>query len=571
MTTASRRSLIVRLAVICFFVFGLALIHLPDLVRIFGAPNGNYGLYTNPAGTAVRIIKAGSSSARSGLHVGDRIDLNANAPIVRDGIISGPNIALHADSIAIIRVTAPIRRTIVLRADPEPVSNYPLLVLRELFLFIPIAIGSMLLLMRPSPVTWWFFFMMLGAHDAPVSVAYYRLFPGPAAHDVMRAFRSVIGNGASFAMVMFAFSLGRRQLLGWRLVPIASAALLNAIYFFQGAFVSWAGFGTTIDTAANIVNFTLVLVGLADAYISVQRASRGKIIWLAVGLLVLAVSSTIDSIVWPDYASYATHTALSAVTLLFPFLCAYVLLSTRVVDIRFALSRTVVYGVITASAIAIFALIDVFLSRGVDQGRLSLPIDIVVAIALGFFVHNIHRHVDAIVDRLLFRRRYAAEVGLARAAKAVLHVGNDGVVGEYLVHLPVSLLDLTGAALYRHRDGRFALERHAGWEHAQTDYLDDDPLCVYLAAELGPVHPSEVPFHRDDTLQHAALAIPLVLRRQFQGFVLYGAHSDGATIDPEENRALMQLASNATVTYDHLTAAAMEAELLRLRSVVAAT
>ena len=52
------------------------------------------------------------------------------------------------------------------------------------------------------------------------------------------------------------------------------------------------------------------------------------------------------------------------------------------------------------------------------------------------------------------------------------------------------------------------------------------------------------------------------------GFVVYGAHANGADIDPDELRALAGLVKNAAVAYDHLEAQALRARIAVLEAMV---
>ena len=56
------------------------------------------------------------------------------------------------------------------------------------------------------------------------------------------------------------------------------------------------------------------------------------------------------------------------------------------------------------------------------------------------------------------------------------------------------------------------------------------------------------------------LAVPVTVRHELVSFTLYGAHANGAQLDPEEVELLEELAREAASAYDHV-----EAERARLR------
>jgi len=51
-----------------------------------------------------------------------------------------------------------------------------------------------------------------------------------------------------------------------------------------------------------------------------------------------------------------------------------------------------------------------------------------------------------------------------------------------------------------------------------------------------------------------ALAIPVTVRHELVSFTLYGAHANGAQLDPEEVELLGDLAREAARAYDHVDA-----------------
>lgn len=91
---------------------------------------------------------------------------------------------------------------------------------------------------------------------------------------------------------------------------------------------------------------------------------------------------------------------------------------------------------------------------------------------------------------------------------------------------------------------------------------------MYASAGLEPLRISDVPLRGQILGAKAApvLAMPLVLRRELVGLVLYGAHLAGADLDSDEVGALVPLVTNAMITYDHLEAVALREEVHRLRT-----
>lgn len=553
----------------CACIGALAVVHLPDISRLLGAPIATYGLITN--GASIEAIVPGSPAARAGLRAGDRIDLALNSPLTREALTL-EDLAPHPGSTLVLRLAVPRMRTVVLRAQSEPGSDGALIALRESLAFAPILLGAALLLVRPGRLTWLLFLLTLDAHAAPSTVAYFRVFTAPFEQFVLDLVQIITAVVATTAEVTFAFSLAGHAIRGWRIIPVVGAACVAIPQSLATTLNVWAPELTPVVTAPwlmileQVLLFIFVMAGIADAYVNARGQVRGKMLWLAAGLLLATVLNTVDA-VWTN-DSYAIHTAFHVAPLAFVTLCAYVLLRTRVVDIRFAISRSLAYGAITAALVVAFAMVDLVMVHVVNEGRLALPFDIVIAIVLGFSIHNIQGRVDTLVDRVLFRARYLAAEGLARAAKAVLHVRSEHAVAEYAVDLPVRLLDLTGAALYRRRADGFVLTRERAWTHLPRRCEAEDPLCVYLTSDLEPIAVADVAVHTAWP-KDVDLAVPFVLRRELHGFVVYGAHRDGTQIDATEQRSLVELVRSADLVYERIAMAEMERELTRLRGLVA--
>lgn len=567
--TMRSRSSAVRLCVIVALVGFFGTAYLPDLVRVFGYPLGDWGLTIPGDGRSVATIHPGGPAARAGIRPGDRIDLSANSRRVMLQVL-GQVASAPGDILRLRVIHNGHTRSVVLRSVREASGDAPLLVLREVIWLLPVALGILLLVLRPSPTTWGFFLFSLGAGgQPPTAIGNVRLMP-PAIAPTWEAATDLMYFALPRAgLVLFAFSLAHRSLKTWRIALIALAGLLGVIQAIPLFAVNPNFVIPSLTLGCEMGGAAIAIVALLDAYRRVSDHLRQRLYWISIGLALWVTVSVIDALLWPVYETYQFHTAIDVSQVIFPWMVAYALLHERVVDIRFALSKTLVYSILTATAVAVFALIDTFLSRGIAAGRLSLPIDVFVAIALGFFFHGIHKTIDIAVDRFLFRQRHDAETRLARAANAALHIHSEAAVAEYLVDVPARLLNLTSAALYRKNDQSFELEAHAGTSRDFPHRVPfDDPLVIYLSAELGPVRLSEIEPETRTVLpsDKAVLALPLLARRELGGFVLYGAHRDGADLDPDEIKALTPLVTSAAITYDHLEAAGLREENAELRA-----
>ncbi len=556
-----------------FTVAGLALffcvLNLPDLVRTIGYPNGDIGFRTD--GTIATVVAPELPASRAGVREGDRLDLSRLTPAGRSAVIGGylPSPGDRA-AIGFWHEGKFHRATLVAVAEA---TKPAFIIIREIVFFIPMLIGVFLVLLRPSPITWGFFLFSLTAGGSPPnSVSTSRFSSDWNAEAALSLIFITIGAVLpKIGLVLFAFSLARRALSPWIWAALGLTFFLGVIEVVpQLAHPELAGNGSWPALAAfcEIAAAAIALSGLIYAYMHVTLRLRQRLHWIAAGFILWLIVDVIDALLWPAYESYALHTAIDASQIIFPLTVTYAIFRERVIDINFVVSRTLAYGLLTTAIVGVFALLDLFLSRTMEA-RFSLPVDIVVALVLGFFFHALRGRIDAGVDRVIFRKRHVAETRLARAARAVVHVEETSAIADYLTRLPAEVLDLTGAALYMRRGTGFALEQDCGWKHSPAQTLSSsDPLVAFISSELAPVRVGDVPMQAEhlDRLDAPVLAIPLVFRRELAGFVLYGAHDDGADLDSDDERALVPLVNNAAVTYDHLEAQALREEIARLRS-----
>ncbi len=556
-----------------FTVIGLALffcvMNLPDLVRTVGYPDGDLGFRTD--GTSATIVTPDLPAWRAGIRAGDRLDLSRLTPPQRSAVIGG-YLPSPGDTAAIGFWQGGKYRRATLTAVPEQTRS-AFIIIRESVFFIPMLIGVLLVLLRPSPITWGFFLFSLTAGGSPPNSVSTSRFSSDFTTETILTLAFITCNVIlpKIGLVLFAFSLARRALTPWIWAALGVTFFLGVIEVApQLAHPELAGNDSwpTLFAFCEIAAAAIALAGLVFAYMHVAMRLRQRLHWIAAGFILWIIVDVADALLWPAYESYALHTAIDASQIIFPLAVTYAIFRERVIDINFVVSRTLAYGLLTTAIVGIFALVDLFLSRTMEA-RFSLPVDIVVALVLGFFFHALRGRIDAGVDRVVFRKRHVAEMRLARAAKAVVHVEDAAAIPDYLTRLPVEVLDLTGAALYMRRGSRFALEQNCGWKHDPPETLaPSDPLVAFISAELAPVRVGDVPMQTEHTDRHDApiLAIPLVFRRELAGFVLYGAHDDGADLDGDDERALVPLVNNAAVTYDHLEAQALREEIARLRS-----
>jgi hypothetical protein len=100
----------------------------------------------------------------------------------------------------------------------------------------------------------------------------------------------------------------------------------------------------------------------------------------------------------------------------------------------------------------------------------------------------------------------------------------------------------------------------------------DHPLVRFLKADEQVVWLQDVRAHLDpENSAIYVLAVPVTVRHELVSFVLYGAHTNGSQIDPEEVVLIKDLALEAARAYDHVEAVRTRELMSRFTAIPART
>lgn len=443
-----------------------------------------------------------------------------------------------------------------------------------------VIIAAVLLLRRPSRMLWGFFLYALGSVNGDPLAFEWEPSAIYATHAMLML--TLTNLAGPVGLWMFASRFPQDRATGWRtyvdrwVLPGAVVLALTAMLPFVAS-----TFGSKYWTESawpDVLALTIGLLCILDAFVHLRAGDRQRLKWVTMGFVTFylaygysQLASYLPSGGWPTSWSNAGWTVdvLSGVQIVIPITVAYAVLKHRVLDVNFVMSRALVYGIITTVVIGVFALVDWFFSRFLAQRQVAAVAEIIAALGMGFGINGMHRLIDRAIDRILFRRRHLAEVRLARATSGIRHVTEASAVDETLTDEPVDALGLTSAAVFRRsRDGSFERARAIGWDGGATAVITaNDSLVQNIQGERGLIRLRDVrrPGARlPDGHGAPTIAVPLFVRHELDGFVLFGSHVSGEDFDPVEIVLLEQLANAAASTYDHLEAEAAMAEAARL-------
>jgi hypothetical protein len=521
----------------------------------------------------VYYLDPGSPAEAAGMRRGDRIDVRAMTPSDRrdasNGAVSKPGNALTLH----LR-TQGHERTVTLIAQAERLSPLSRAVIgaREVVALGFITIGVLLVLRRQSRTTWGFYLYCMGLN--PGGSIGWAVLPPVTWYVGASVVNATLHNLGYIGGLVFALNFPREPRGGWRERAQSVAPLLfvvlSAVSLLAIAMRAW-GSSTELlsrsEWALQVAINVVALYALLESYLVIRGPDRRRVQWVFLAFAIAFVSAILafelNNSSWlPLSVPYPFISALFLLTGVVPIAVVYAIVRHHVFDVNFVISRALVYGVITSILVTVFSLLHWFISKQLAQTQLAFAAEIVAALALGFWLNGLHRNVDRLVDSAFFRQRHRAEQRLARAAAAIPHAESYEAVNHFLVDEPIHALDLASAALFHGAaDGRFVREAAAGCDETYGDELRrNDPLVLHMLAERAPLRLSEVGVVSAGR-SGAVLASPVVVRQRLAAIVLYGAHRDGADIDPDEVRSLVPLCVSAGAAYAHI-----EAETLRLRN-----
>lgn len=548
-------------------------------ISLLWDPPGTLGFTADYDGH-IMSVEPGSPAAATGLAIRDKVNLAATAFRYRRyvGQYPGGYSFVKVDSAVTLSVlhNGELRRVTLL---PVPLQLTPLdkalVVVRLLggLLFIVIAAG--LVLLRPSPMTWGFFFYALAVNPGSNGL-YFALLPAKLFVVARILYNVEIAVGYA-GFLMFALRFPHDVARGWRstverLLPYLIALLVaRAIYAGIAALVLGVP-SEVLAVAGWSASALMYFSGLGcfvATYLESPGEARQRIKWVIVGFavgfpaFVIAYSFGGTELLPPN--RFWAYEALTSLNALVPLTVGYAVFRHRVIDVSFVISRALVYALLTSLLVAIFSLIDYVLSAQLEAARAATVVEIGTALALGFWLDALQRRANAIVDSVFFRSRRAAERRLERSTAALPFAQSAKTVDEIVVWEPVEAFGLAAAALFRKTDGAaYARACDIGWDaNDMAELGPDDPIVLNAQAARAPVRIAEIHWTRKDLPHGSArpiVAFPLLVRQDLLGVAFYSAHAAGQDLDADEIGVLRALTDAAAYAYDHLDAERLRRE-----------
>jgi hypothetical protein len=541
-----------------------------------GYPSAYSGVHAGELGTtqveAHVTIDPGSPAAKAGLRDGDTI----RCLHIRDYEMLFPSFQTPGYGSApiqgcVVRNGVEVPFELIARPGPPARDIYGGLgfVLLRVFAYVVfLFVGSALVILRPSLMTWLLFvFCVLTSPAAAASDGLTSLSPTGYVLFTIPTQLGQFGSTASLLLFTLVFpdsSLPRgwRRAAFWVVCVVTLFALVLKMQQVIGTMAT-GFFGDPLTRNMNLITAIAVVSVTLGRLAGMRPADRARFGWVAFGIIVGVIANYLRLL--PSAALFTSFAG--TLTVVMPITLLYAILRRHVIDVRFVISRTVVYGAVTTLIVGVIAVVDFLTSQYLNGLRIALAIDALVTIALGVALHRMYGAIENAVDFIIYRRKHEAENYLKRLALTLLRAEREETIDRAVVDDPYERLDLAMAALLRFNGDRYALISAQGWNGTVPSFEREHDVVRFLATERRRLELRDLRERAKAEIAEPgvmpAIAVPIFEGDDLRGFALYGLHRDGTKLDPDEVDVLETLCQTAAQAYVRIENLHMR-QLLRL-------
>ena len=318
---------------------------------------------------------------------------------------------------------------------PTPYSERLITALFSLFSLVYVLVGAVVAARRPTnPLGWLMLGMgalsslavLLGAYAGYALVARPGLPAGEEAAWVTSWAYWPVLSGIVLMVLIFPEGAPDGRVATWtaRTCLVASGFLTLGTSITPGPMDGFGGvanpFGVpelspvvrVVTTLSTLVLAATFLVALVSVFVRLRRSAgveRRQLSWFGYATVLMVVSQLINVPVFGLDSSLLGLLAVVLAIVAFPTAVAVAILRYRLYDIDRIISRTLVYGVLTATLVATY-LVSVLL-LGIVLEPFARGSDLVVAastLAVAALFRPVRARIQRVVDRRFYRSRYDA-------------------------------------------------------------------------------------------------------------------------------------------------------------------
>ena len=398
----------------------------------------------------------------------------------------------------------------------------------------------------------------------------------------------------AFALRFYEDTTARRRVWAWWLLAVFGVAMVIA-----GGYLSYAnqmfvtrpviGNGIKIYTWLYFLNLAFIVAIFAMGLRQSDQPTRRRYVLMLIAILMVMLARGVIFVgVLFDLSNFHAlfllefdnplEVATAILAFVGPLLFAYAALRNKVLDLGFAVNRTLVYGVMSFAILLVFGLVEWGVEKLLPENffeghsaQIKMLVEAGIALSIFLIFHRVRDAVEKLVESVFFRAWHHNEALMRRfVAQSSYFTQTTPLIGAFMAELQ-RFSGGAECAIYLKEEGGYV--RTAGSAKVAPKRIDgNDPVLVEIRTDRRRVdmdgHP-RLP---------AGLALPMVHRAEVFGVVWLGKKPSSDDYRPDEKELLAWAAHQIGLDLHALQVEALQArvsdlagEVKTLRSVVTGT
>lgn len=246
-----------------------------------------------------------------------------------------------------------------------------------------------------------------------------------------------------------------------------------------------------------------------------------------------------------------------------PIFIGYAIVKYRLLDIKVALTRAGIFGIVYAVLLGV----PLWMGYGLNHWQYALWIMLFSATAGPFIYLFLQRRADA----RMHAEEYHAHELLKQASQGMIHIHSINKLLRLIIHITTKTLQLDNASVFLAEPNSETFKLYAVRQKSKYHYLEslseNDPLIQKLALLREPLVYEEVRLesrdikHKPDSSIHeiesqmhqlsAAVVIPAISRGRMLGFLSLGDKRSKRMYSPEDLSTLNALSHQAALAMEN--------------------
>ncbi len=535
-----------RIAVVAILAAWALFFSLAPLRGTFWTRPSDRSMQTDSRLTVVDVDPGGPAE-RAGIRVGDRIE----GPVSFEGRLylqSLRNVGPGQPFTWRIRGknglrTVTVREPVMEVDPPDMLYGFVAAIIDLIF----VVVGAILVLLRPSRMTWAFLLYCV-ALGPGLFFLYYWLpawldYGASALTDVLQSF-------SYGAFLVFCVRAPSDRASGkWRYLESIAAPLVVASLLACNAAVNLSMIGvlhdervaSSIQDGISDATYMLGVLALIATFWRERGVERSRVSWIIAGFAIAFAArgganfgDRYGPLYWPGVSSWM-QVVPGVFQIAIPLTVAYAVVRHNALNAGVMANRTLVYGLFLCVGFAAFALLDILVTKRFANNQFEVGLDIALALAIGLTFQFVHPRTIRLIDRIFLPQRYHAAVAMDK-----LRAAPDRTVEQIANELQLSSL-----ALFRKTsDGGFVRCAAAGWPKGTAWHVfAEDPLLRSFGnkARMTSINEENASQLKLPPERGRPAVAMLSAPAPATSLILIGAHLNGRRPDRDEVRGIGSL------------------------------